>query len=267
MELIIFYIIECVMVKKRFCYFVLFLLMLIVPSFSQEENPDDSNEEEITFKQEDIYETRKTYADYFLEELKEQIETATDEDTMVFSFFSAGPYMMSNEMKTTGIGFSIEYERQVVSHIALKSRTKFSTFLTGFSDLKCLTAYTSVFIDYYPMSQQLKKLYVGLGGSVEGFVYLNSVTEIEGSDKTGWVFAISPEVGYKMTAAYGTIIDMYVGYKWTYPINTYFYGSTKDFFGDNLIYGFKIHFPIKLVQLIKRPYDRQKEESNTSSSD
>lgn len=263
--------------KKRFLSVSLFFFMLIAFAFSQEaqdiqepqeviENQEKVTEpseepQEITFTQENIEKSKKSYKDYFFEELRNQIDEARDENTMVYSLFTAGPIIMSNEMKTTGLGFFFEYEHQVYPHISLKSRTRFTTFLTGYSDLKCLTAYTSLFVDYMPMSRQLRKLYVGIGGSVEGFIYTNSVEEIEGSDKAGWVFAVTPEVGYKMTAAYGIIIDMYVGYKWTYPINTVFYGSTKDFFGDNLIYGFNMHIPIKIGRLIKTPLDKRKQDT------
>lgn len=271
---------------KRFYVFCTLFFMLIFSVLAQEsadglENTEDVQvEDKIVFTQEDLEnnsensknpenpeDSKKGYGYYFWEELKSQFQVAIDGEVPVLRLCTFGPILMTNEFKTTGLGFSFEYEHQIIPHISLKDRTRFTTFLTGYSDLVCLTMYTSLFAEYYPMSRQLRKLYVGIGGSVEGFIYVNGKENIEGSDERGWVFAVTPEVGYKMTAGLGIIIDMYIGYKWTYPINTVFYGSTKDFFGDNLVYGFNIHIPIDFKKLFVNPYHKTHTNSDGAETD
>jgi hypothetical protein len=138
-----------------------------------------------------------------------------------------------------GIGFS--YEKKVVDWLSFTGIFGHMTFLTSLKNVYCTSVNLSLFVNYYPLSNGLDKLYVSVGG---GSDFMNYFGKGEMPETTNDILIhITPLLGWKFNILKYLMIDVSTGYKFiiTDPQN---YSEIENYVNPGLRFklGFKIFF-------------------------
>ncbi len=142
-----------------------------------------------------------------------------------------------------GLGFGVQYERQVIPHLAGKGYFGHSIFNTDYNDLFCVTVDTGLYGVWYPFSTQLRGLYVDAGGGFDYISYLGEKEKIERyfADKpSGMVLFVAGDLGYKFSLPKNFLLDLSLGYKYVYDSDITYVGTVGEVISDGLRFSVKL---------------------------
>ena len=203
----------------------LFLMLLILPvkGLFAEENIDFQGFPSTSLNAQD--------------KIKEQLSVNWKEpETLFITQFGAS--LIWKGLVPHGIDLTLDSEWQLVPHLAVKLLVKEEWFWdNGFAD-QCLASSFSGWAVLYPMSNQMRKLYVGIGGGIDYFDKMDGFLNF--THDTGWVLSFTPYVGYRFTLPLYFMVDVHVGYKFPYALNCELEGLSEKFLGQGWLWGFTV---------------------------
>lgn len=169
----------------------------------------------------------------FAENSKTENEDETAELKSIVSF---DPFFTIAALRHTGMGISINYERKLTGFLSIKPGLG---YMACFSDPLVMTVNLRLFFYYYPLSNGLDKLYVGLGSGTDFMMYPG-----EDDMQNDMIISITPVLGWKWRALKWLILDALIGWKF-YALETNNYEDISSYFHDGFQWGlgFKIFLP------------------------
>ena len=146
--------------------------------------------------------------------------------------------LLAKELSSGGIGFGIQYEQQIFPHHAVKGYFGHATINTGYENYYCVTVSFGLFAEWYPLSKQLRRLYVGVGSY---FDYLGYITESEKIEEaSGEILSVISQLGYKFSLPQHFLLDVFCGYKYPYQTEVKAYGRASDYLKSGFQYGISL---------------------------
>lgn len=185
-------------------------------------------------------------------------EPATTNET------SAGVSLVWKGIIPTGFQVYFQDEFQVLPHVVLKGSIKGTFFFFDHFQEFCLAAQGSGWAEWYPMSKQLKKLYIGFGGAFDYFAVFEGGWNY--SNDSGYIWSFSPYIGYKFSLPFYFVIDVFVGYKYPFYSNCELSASQADkFLGKGFQWGFSISRTWSYSKAIKASIQAKKDAKKAAS--
>ena len=126
-----------------------------------------------------------------------------DEIKYLFSFDST--FTMA-ALKNNGIGFGLNYERKLTNFLSIKPGFGQMTYFENVTTLMAITIDLQLSVYYYPLSNGLDKLYIGLGSGY-GFVTYNKKMP------TDFYASINPVIGWKWKIVPFLMVEPFIGWK------------------------------------------------------
>lgn len=113
-------------------------------------------------------------------------------------------------LSNNGVGFGMNYERLFVNHFSFRMMAGTMIFQTQEKDIYSATFTTSGFINYYPLSPTLDRLYIGLGQTIDYLNYFGNTTLPD--PPTDVLISIGPTIGWKQNVLNLVMFDFYANY-------------------------------------------------------
>jgi len=116
--------------------------------------------------------------------------------------FSLDTNFTMTALKNYGFGIGINYEHKLTDFLSI--RPGFG-HMVCFSDITTVTVGIQLFLYYYPLSNGLDKLYVGLGNGCDFLMYINDTpqdTVISLTPLLGWKFFLVKTENYDKVDRY-----------------------------------------------------------------
>jgi hypothetical protein len=151
-----------------------------------------------------------------------------------------------------GWGIGLNYERKLFDYLSLKGNFGHMTFLTGIKDVYCTSVHLSLFANYYPLSNGLDKLYIGVGNGCDFMNYFGRGEVPPATEDT--LVHITPQIGWKINILKFLMVDVSTGYKFII-INAQNYEDIKNYVNDGFRFG--INVLILFKQMRKEKHDEQ----------
>ena len=106
-------------------------------------------------------------------------------------------------LRNYGYGIGVNYEHILTNFLSIKPGFG---HMTCFSGMIVVTVNLQVFLYYYPLSDGLDKLYIGLGNGADFIMYQHNIPE----DKGIW---LSPVLGWKWKVLPYLMVEPFIGWK------------------------------------------------------
>jgi hypothetical protein len=161
-------------------------------------------------------------------------ENEADEIRYIFSLDTG---ITMTALQNYGFGIGINYEYKLTDFLSIKPGFG---HMVCFSDIIVVTVDLQLFLNCYPLSNGLDKLYIGLGSGCDFFMYNN---EDILQDTT---ISITPILGWKWKALKFLMIDPFIGWKF-YILETNNYEKFNNYLNGGFQWGInlKIYLPNK----------------------
>jgi hypothetical protein len=165
----------------------------------------------------------------------ENIKTKTNELKYIFSLDTS---FTITALKNLGYGIGVNYEHKLTDFLSIKPGLG---HMVCFDELTVVTVDILLFINYYPLSNGLDKLYIGLGSGCD-FIMYPSTNNISGDTTV----SITPILGWKWKALHYLVIEPFIGWR-SYLMMTNNYENVKKYLNEGFQWGinFKIFLPTK----------------------
>jgi hypothetical protein len=147
----------------------------------------------------------------------------TDE---IKSLFSLDTSLTMTALKNYGYGIGISYERKLTNFLSIKPGFG---HIVCFSDVMVVTVNLQLFLSYYPLSNGLDKLYIGLGNGVDFIMYQNDINK----DTAIW---LAPIIGWKWKVLPYLMIEPFIGWKF-FVDKTNNYGNVDRYLNGGFQWG------------------------------
>jgi len=141
-------------------------------------------------------------------------------------------------LRNNGFGVGVNYERKLTDFLSIRPGIGSMVF---FSEVTIVTVNLQLFFYYYPLSNGLDKLYVGLGNGFDFIIYTNDIP----NDK---IYSLTPVLGWKWRALRFLIIEPFVGWKF-YLVKTKNYDEVDKYLNEGFQWG--LNFKLLFQKLIK----------------
>jgi hypothetical protein len=134
-------------------------------------------------------------------------------------------------LKNLGIGIGVNYEHKLTDFLSIKP---------GFGHMACfldtivLTVDIQLFLYYYPLSNGLDKLYVGLGNACDFVMYPE-----KDNVQDDVVISIIPTLGWKWKMTNYLMIDPFIGWRF-YVMETDNYDNKKEYLKNGFQWGINL---------------------------
>jgi len=126
--------------------------------------------------------------------------TATKELKHIFSLDTN---FTMTALKNYGFGIGVNYEQKLTNFLSIKPGFG---HMACFSDITVVTVGIQLFLYYYPLSNGLDKLYIGLGNSCDFIMYINDTPQ-------DTVISLTPILGWKWKVLPYLMIEPFIGWK------------------------------------------------------
>ena len=173
----------------------------------------------------------------------EEEERAKTSDVEITHLLSLDFMLLLKELSSGGIGFGVQYEQQVFPHYALKGYFGHATINTKWQNYYCTTVSFALFAEWYPLSNQLRQLYIGAGSYFDYLAYL--IDENEAQNMSGEILSVVSQVGYKFSLPHNFLIDVFCSYKYPYKSSVQLLGRAEDYLKSGFQYGIGIKRVLK----------------------
>jgi len=144
-----------------------------------------------------------------------------------------------------GWGIGLNYEKKLFDFLSAKGNFGHMTFSTGINDVYCTSVHLSLYANYYPLSNGLDKLYIGIGNGCDFMNYFgkgklpNSTEDI--------LIHITPQLGWKFNTLKYLMFDISTGYKFIITNKQNYKGITK-YINDGFRFGFNFYIPFSGIK-------------------
>lgn len=143
--------------------------------------------------------------------------SATEPLQYIFSFdFQYSKIALEHD----GWGLGVAYERKLVDHLSLRSGLGHMVLWTGIEELNCMTVNLSVVAHYYLFGEDLDRLYLGLGSSVDFLEYFGSAADP--GESTDSIVYLNTVIGWKAYVCSWLMLDLSAGYNFIVDGPNYF---------------------------------------------
>lgn len=166
-----------------------------------------------------------------------EFSNSEENEVVITHLWSLDFALLATQLTNLGIGIGVQYERQIVPHFALKGYFGHAVINTRYEDYYCVTVSFGAFTEWYPLSRQMRKLYVGMGGY---FDYLGYVSDESQNEESGTILSVIPQIGYKFSLPWHLLLDVHCGYKYAYQTNGEIYGKAGDYLKRGFQYGLSL---------------------------
>jgi hypothetical protein len=141
-------------------------------------------------------------------------------------------------LKNLGFGIGVNYEHKLTNFLSIKPGLG---HMVCFLDTTVVTVDIQLFLNYYPLSNGLDKLYIGLGNGCDFIMYQN-----ENNIPQDTAISITPILGWKWRALKYLMVEPFIGWKF-YIMETNNYENIKKYLNGGLQWGInlKIFLPNK----------------------
>ena len=174
--------------------------------------------------------------------IKEQFSKSDEDEVVITHLLSLDFMLLAMQLSNLGIGFGVQYERQIFPHHAIKGYFGHAVINTHYEDTYCVTVSFGLFAEWYPLSRQMRKLYVGVGSY---FDYLSYESNKIPEDATGEMLSVIPQIGYKFSLPWHLLLDVNCGYKYAYQMDGEAYGNAVNYLKRGFQYGVSLKRVIK----------------------
>ena len=163
------------------------------------------------------------------------------EHTSNDSLFSLDLSYALTGLLNQGWGIGASYEKKLLNYFSVKAIFGHMTFLTGIKDVYNTSVSLSLFLYYYPLSDNLDKLYIGAGNGCDFMNYFGDGELPETTKDT--LIHITPQVGWRFHVLAFLMINVSAGYKFIIS-ESQNYAEIKEYMntGFHAGLGFKILF-------------------------
>jgi hypothetical protein len=110
-----------------------------------------------------------------------------------------------------GWGMGLGGEKKIAGWLSVKGTFGHMTFLTGIDDVYCTSAHISMFLNYYPLSKGLDKLYISIGNGCDFMHYFGGGDLPDPPEDT--LIHLTPKLGWKVLVRPWLMLDISAGYK------------------------------------------------------
>jgi hypothetical protein len=110
-----------------------------------------------------------------------------------------------------GWGMGLSYEKKIEDWLSVKGTFGHMTFLTGLDDVYCTSAHISLFLNFYPLSKGLDKLYISIGNSCDFMHYFGGGDLPDPAKDT--LIGLTPKLGWKFLVTRRFMLDVSAGHK------------------------------------------------------
>jgi hypothetical protein len=167
----------------------------------------------------------------------EDIEQKNDTNELKYIFSLDSDYTMT-ALKNYGFGIGINYEHKLTDFLSIKPGFG---LMVCFSDITVKIFDLQLFINYYPFSDGLDKVYIGLGSRCDFFIYSKKYDIPKDA-----AISIIPILGWKWKVFKYLMIDPFIGWKF-YITKTNNYEKINTNLDGGFQWGinFKIFLPNK----------------------
>jgi len=141
-----------------------------------------------------------------------------------------------------GWGIGISYQRNLFNCLLIKVTLGHMTFSTNLDDVYNTSVSISSFVNYYPISNEFEKLYIGVGNGCDFMNYFGSGDLPPTTQDT--LINITPQIGWRLNLFNIFMIDVSTGYKFII-YNTQNYDDIKDYLNTGFQFGFGIKVFLK----------------------
>jgi len=117
--------------------------------------------------------------------------------------FSLDTNFTMTALKNYGWGLGVNYERKLTNFLSIKPGFG---HMVCFSDITVVTVGLQLFLYYYPLSDGLDKLYVGIGNGCDFILYINDTPQ-------DTVISLTPVLGWKWKVLPYLMIEPLIGWK------------------------------------------------------
>ena len=163
-----------------------------------------------------------------LSAFSQEMETKNETNELKY-ILSLDTGLTITALKNLGFGIGVNYEHKLTDFLSIKPGFG---HMACFSDITVLTVNLQLFFNYYPLSNGLDKLYVGLGCGTDFIMYLDDVPQ-------DTVISITPLLGWKWKALKFLMIEPFIGWKF-YILETNNYEKVKNYSNNGLQWGINI---------------------------
>ena len=132
-----------------------------------------------------------------------------------------------------GWGLGLNYEKKLFDFLSVKGNVGHMTFLTGIEDVYSTSVSMSVFFNYYPLSNGIDKLYIGVGNGCDFMNYFGKGYLPPDGDT---LIHITPQLGWKFNLLPFLMIDVSIGYKFIIA-STQNYNEIKNYVNPGFRFG------------------------------
>jgi hypothetical protein len=132
-------------------------------------------------------------------------------------------------LRNYGFGIGVNYEHKLTNFLSIKPGFG---HMTCFSDVTVVTVGIQLFFNYYPLSNGLDKLYVGLGSGCDFIMYTNDIPQ----DK---VISLTPKLGWKWKAYKFLMIEPFTGWRF-FLVKTNNYKNVDRYLNEGFQWGINI---------------------------
>ena len=141
------------------------------------------------------------------------------------SFFSLDLGWFLHGLSNNGIALGVNYEHIIVPHFSLRGTAGFMLFGVSALDAYAADVSISLYASWYPLSNTLDKLYVGVGASTDFVCYFGSDSLPDPAEDV--LIAVTPIVGWKQNIANVVALDFYGGYSFIVFNSQRFHGTEE----------------------------------------
>ena len=170
----------------------------------------------------------------FIPWLRRQFYNSSEKETVAKQMLSVDWGMLAKGFWRGGLGLGMSFEKQIIPHLSAGAYFGQAVVFNNSDDGGGVTFSPAAFVYYYPISRQLRKLYLAAGFCWDSIIYFGDNIP-NGASATS--FSIYPQAGWKFSLPWRFLLDIYAGYKFAFNKNGIFYGNSADLLGFGFQWG------------------------------
>ena len=139
-------------------------------------------------------------------------------------------------LANNGVALGVNYERLIVPHFSLRGMAGAMLCNVSELDAYAVDIELSLYANWYPLSDMLDKLYVGVGvnGDIMCYFGANSIP----NPPVDELVSITPVIGWKQNVANVVVLDFFGGYSF-FVFNSQRFYDTEDYIRSGVQLGIR----------------------------
>lgn len=178
----------------------------------------------------------------FIPWLRQQFYDSSEKETIAKQMLYFDWGMLVRGFRHGGLGLGMGFEKQIIPHLSASAYFGQAVLFKNSDGWGAVSFSPAGFVYYYPISRQLRKLYLSTGFCWDLICYFGDSTP-EGARASS--FSIYPQAGYKFSLPWRFLLDIFAGYKFAFNKNGAFYGNSADLLGFGFQWGISLKHYMK----------------------